>query len=125
MLCIKCNVVAQSWRNPTALTLFHNEITISHSQNRFVNVSGSFLHKVQRFSWFTCSKIAAHFTGSFQAALFSFADLRRNKSFLLAESFFSPSVSKKNEPLEKNRFFGTCKPANYLQQLQSRVVVLL
>ena len=48
-----------------------------------------------------------YFTGSFQAALFSFADLRRNKGFLLAESpFFSSSWQKK-----KNRCFGTCKPA--------------
>ena len=33
------------------------------------------------FSRFTCSKIAVLFTGSFQATLFSFADLRRNKGF--------------------------------------------
>ena len=53
------------------------------------------------------------FTGSFQAALYSFAGLRRNKGFLLAESpFFSLSQQKKRTA-KKNRFFGACKPANY------------
>ena len=39
--------------------------------------------KVNRyiFSQFACSKIAVIFTGSFQAAFFSFVDLSRSKSF--------------------------------------------
>ena len=47
------------------------------------------------FSRFTCPKIAVPFTSSFRAILF-FADLRRNKGFLLAENpFFCLSQQKK------------------------------
>ena len=72
-------------------------------------------HKVT-YRRFTCSKVEILFTDSFQAALFSFADLRKNRSFLLAEiPFFSLSQQKPKEPLEKtsekNHYFGTCKPA--------------
>ena len=42
------------------------------------------------------------FTGSFQAALFSFADLHRNKGFLLAKSpFFCSSQQKKKKTARK------------------------
>ena len=63
--------------------------------------------------------------GSFQAALFSFADLRRKKGFLLAESsFFSFSQQKKKKiPLEKNLCFGTCKPANPQAELTDAALV--
>ena len=46
---------------------------------------------------------SGYFSGYFQAASFSFADLRRNKGFLLAKSPFSPRIGKKGitqkEPL--------------------------
>ena len=48
-------------------------------------------------SRFACSKLAVLFAGSYQVALFSFADLRRNKGFLLAESPFFHLESAKNE----------------------------
>ena len=56
----------------------------------------------QLYSRFTCSKIAVLFACSFQAALFSFADLRKNEGFSPAESPFLLESAKKKEPLEKN-----------------------
>ena len=67
-----------------SLSLRFNQLSYAAAQ------SYHYLLYKQTFSRFTCSKIAVLFTGSFQAALFSFADLCRNKSFLLAESPFSP-----------------------------------
>ena len=65
--------------------------------------------------------IAILFTGSFQAALFCFADLRRNRGFYWLKALFSPE-SAKNKKLskrtnKKNRYFGTCKPAKYVLAL--------
>ena len=65
-------------------------------------------------SQFTCPKKTVLFTGSFQAALFSFADdLLSSKGFHLAESrFFCLSQQKKKNrskrTAEKNHFFETC-----------------
>ena len=64
-------------------------------------------HTVSRF---TCPKIAVHFTGSFQAVFF-FADSKRKNSFQPVKNLCFCISQQKKEPLEKNRYFGTCKPA--------------
>ena len=80
--------------------------SLSFEDSTFCNCSGLLKTIIRRY---TCSKIAVLFTGFFQAALFSSADLPRNKDFLLAESpFFSLSQQKKKNcskrTAERNAF---------------------
>ena len=70
------------------------------------------------FSRFTCPEKTVLLCSSFRAVpfFFFFADLRKNIGFYLAESllFFLLESAKKNRSKrtdEKNRCFGTCKPA--------------
>ena len=77
-------------------------------------ITVSTLTLIQRLRQFTCPEIAVFFTSSFRA-FFLFFTYAKVSAFSHLKALISARVSKKKRK-EKNRYFGTCKPAYVIYQ---------